>query len=85
LQPTPDPTGKITFAKGHVETMYGNIKSEWSRQGNKTTYRFTIPANTSALMKLPNGKILKGGIKAITSGNRLVFELGAGVYEFVVE
>jgi alpha-L-rhamnosidase len=85
LQPTPDPTGKITFAKGHVETMYGKISSEWSKQGNKTTYRFTIPANTSAQVKLPKGKILKGGIKAITSGDRLVFDLGAGVYELVVE
>jgi hypothetical protein len=65
--------------------MYGNIKSEWSRQGNKTTYRFTIPANTSALVKLPKGKMLKGGIMASTSGDRLVFELGAGMYEFVVE
>jgi alpha-L-rhamnosidase len=85
LQPTPDPTGKITFAKGHVETMYGKISSEWTKHGNKTTYRFTIPANTSALVKLPKGKMQKGGIKASISGDRLVFELGAGEYELVVE
>ncbi|MDE2393397.1 MAG: family 78 glycoside hydrolase catalytic domain, partial [Cytophagales bacterium] len=85
LQPTPDPTGKISFAKGHVETMYGKISSEWTKHGNKTTYRFTIPANTSALVKLPKGKMQKGGIKASISGDRLVFELGAGEYELVVE
>ncbi len=85
LQPTPDPTGKITYAKGNVETMYGNIKSEWSRQGNKTTYRFTIPANTSAQVKLPQGKIVKGSFQTKTSADRMNFELGAGVYEYVVE
>lgn len=85
LQPTPDPTGKITFAKGHVETMYGNIKSEWSKQGNKTTYRFSIPANSSALVKLPKGKIINVAWKTKTSADRIEFELGAGFYEFVVE
>jgi alpha-L-rhamnosidase len=85
LQPTPDPSGKITFAKGHVETMYGNIKSEWSKQGNKTTYRFTIPANTSAQVKLPKGKIVNVALKTKTSADRIEFELGAGLYEFVVE
>ena len=85
LQPTPDPSGKITFAKGHVETMYGNIKSEWSKQGNKTTYRFTIPANMSAQVKLPKGKIVNVALKTKTSADRIEFELGAGLYEFVVE
>ena len=85
LQPTPDPTGKITYAKGHVETMYGNIKSEWSRQGNKTTYRFTIPANTSAQVKLTKGNIVNVAVKTNTNADRISFELGAGVYEFVVE
>ncbi len=29
LKPTPDPNKNITSAKGHVNTMYGTIKSEW--------------------------------------------------------
>jgi hypothetical protein len=67
--------------------MYGNIKSEWSRQGNKTTYRFSIPANTSAQVKLPQGKIVKGllPVKTKTSAGRIEFELNAGLYELVVE
>jgi hypothetical protein len=67
--------------------MYGNIKSEWSRQGNKTTYRFTIPANTSAQIKLMGQKIVKGlpPVKTKTSADRIEFELGAGLYELVVE
>ncbi|MHA8108711.1 family 78 glycoside hydrolase catalytic domain [Aquirufa sp. A-Brett2-W8] len=87
LQPTPDPSSKITSAKGHVETMYGKIASEWIKKGNKTTYHFTIPANTSAQVKLPQGKILKGLPleKTKTSADRIEFELGAGLYEFVVE
>jgi alpha-L-rhamnosidase len=85
LQPTPDPTGKITYAKGNVETMYGKIKSEWIKQGNQTTYRFTIPANTSAQIKLPKGKIVNVAVKTNTNADRMNFDLGAGVYEFVVE
>jgi alpha-L-rhamnosidase len=87
LQPTPDPTGKITFAKGHVETMYGAIKSEWRKNGNQTTYRFLIPANTSAQVKLLGQKIVKGltGVKTKTSADRIEIELSAGLYEVVVE
>ena len=87
LQPTPDPTGQITFAKGHVETMYGTIKSEWRKNGNQTTYRFMIPANTSAQVKLVGQKIVKGltGVKTKTSADRIEIELSAGLYEVVVE
>jgi alpha-L-rhamnosidase len=84
LQPTPDPTGKITFAKGHVETMYGKISSEWIKQGKQTTYRFTIPANTSAEVKLPKGKMLKSNFQLKPGPDRMSFELGAGVYECIV-
>jgi alpha-L-rhamnosidase len=87
LQPTPDPSGKITYAKGNVETMYGTIKSEWRKKGNQTTYRFLIPANTSAQVKLVGQKIVKGlpPVKTKTSADRIEFELGAGLYEVVVE
>jgi alpha-L-rhamnosidase len=85
LQPTPDPSGKISYAKGYVETMYGKISSEWIKQGAKTTYRFRIPANTSAQVKLPLGKLLKGGVKANTNGDRMIFDLTAGDYEMIVE
>lgn len=35
-------------------SIYGEIKSAWKRQGKKITYEFTIPANTSATVVLPS-------------------------------
>jgi len=90
LQPTPDPSGKITFAKGFVETVYGKISSQWKKEGNKVTYDFVIPANTSAHVRLliPQGaKITEGGkpVKFIASANEFQTELGSGSYHWVVE
>jgi alpha-L-rhamnosidase len=90
LQPTPDPSGKITFAKGYVETVYGKISSQWKKEGNKVTYDFTIPANTSAQLKLliPQGAKIKEGGKTVnytSSANGFQIELGSGSYHWVVE
>ena len=37
-------------------SVYGDIKSSWSRQNGKMTWTVTIPANTTATLYLPNGK-----------------------------
>jgi alpha-L-rhamnosidase len=52
LQPTPDPDGVMTWAKGHYDSMYGRIESEWKTGEGVTEYRFSIPANTSATVYL---------------------------------
>ena len=90
LLPTPDPSGKITYAKGFVETVYGKISSQWKKEGNKVTYDFVIPANTSAHVRLliPQGaKITEGGkpVKFTASANEFQTELGSGSYHWVVE
>ncbi len=90
LQPTPDPSGKITYAKGFVETVYGKISSQWKKEGNKVTYDFVIPANTSAHVRLliPQGaKITEGGklVKFTAKANEFQTELGSGSYHWVVE
>ncbi|MEO6731194.1 MAG: family 78 glycoside hydrolase catalytic domain [Ferruginibacter sp.] len=48
LRPEPDPTGKMTYAKGYYESMYGRIESSWEIKNNTCTYRFVVPANTTA-------------------------------------
>jgi alpha-L-rhamnosidase len=90
LQPTPDPSGKITFAKGFVETMYGKIGSEWKKEGNKVTYHFQIPANTRANVRIlaPAGAQIKESgkvVKASVTPTGLQTELGSGTYHWVVE
>jgi alpha-L-rhamnosidase len=90
LQPTPDPSGKITFAKGFVETMYGKISSEWKKEGNKVTYHFQIPANTRAQIRIiapARAQIKEGGriIKASATSTGFQTELGSGTYHWIVE
>ena len=94
LQPTPDPTGQMTFARGHYDSMYGRIESGWKTNNGNVTYSVTVPANTSATLyirALDPKKITEGGkntsqmagVKFIKyeSGNA-VFDLKSGHYEF---
>ncbi|HCX24512.1 MAG TPA: alpha-L-rhamnosidase, partial [Cytophagales bacterium] len=96
LQPTPDPTGQMTWAKGYYDSMYGRIESEWKVEEGKTTYKFTVPANTVAELKLiiPDGtRITESSKQAEKSegvrylgeeSGRTIYELQSGIYEFVV-
>ena len=96
LCPTPDPDGKMTWAKGHAETLSGKIESRWAKRGSETVYTVTVPAGTSAALKLTaseNAEILESGkpageafgVKATGYENgRRCFELLSGTYEFTV-
>ncbi|MGV3765980.1 MAG: family 78 glycoside hydrolase catalytic domain [Chitinophagaceae bacterium] len=48
LAPEPDPTGKLTYAKGHYDSYYGRIESGWAINENSCTYTVTVPPNTTA-------------------------------------
>lgn len=94
LNPTPDPTGKMSFAIGHLDTMYGRIESSWKVEGEKLIYKATVPANTTATLYLSASsvsEITEGGkpanqapgIKFMRMENgKAVFELSSGRYEF---
>lgn len=95
LQPTPDPDGIMTFAKGHYDSMYGKIESGWRLENDKIIFSATVPPNTTATIYLPaiseneiteNGKpaTKAKGIKFIKYENRkAVFEIKSGNYEFI--
>ena len=61
--------GHFTFAKCEYKSVYGKVKSDWRREGGKTIYTISVPANTTAKVVLPNGE------KTLT----------AGEYEFIVD
>lgn len=97
LQPEPDPTGQMTWAKGHYDSMYGRIRSEWKAQGGVFSYQVSVPANTTAILYLV-ATSLKGikeggkpvekavGVKFIKFKNgKAVYELGSGSYAFEVK
>ncbi|WP_064196114.1 MULTISPECIES: alpha-L-rhamnosidase [Emticicia] len=89
LKPTPDPTGQMTSAKGYYDSIYGRIESEWNSEGGKTTYKFTVPPNTSAALYLPaNKQITESGKKVKiekTEGDKVVISLSSGSYVFEVK
>ena len=59
--------GTLTYAKTTYESLYGTIISKWERCGDKTEYEFVIPINTTAYVKLPDGRTKT---------------LGSGTYKF---
>ena len=104
LQPNPDTRStlrynqkRITFVDADFASDYGQIKAEWQCDGTKEmTYRITIPANTSATLRLPiadglyiyeSGTIAEEaeGVEYTgTSDGYATFEVGSGEYLFSV-
>jgi alpha-L-rhamnosidase len=61
---------------------YGNIVSSWQRTGNSVTYKVSVPANSSATISFPAGKVYLAG-KAIN--NPALYKINAGSYVFEVK
>jgi alpha-L-rhamnosidase len=91
IQPVPDK--RLTFAKASYESMYGAISSGWELKDGKLNVNITIPANTRAVVTLPDTDVLKvtyngsainaGKIKTFSNENGDVrLELGSGVHNF---
>ncbi len=59
----------LTSASGSYESVYGRIESSWRLEGNEMVFCFTIPANTTATVSLPDEQYRN-------------MELGAGRYEY---
>ncbi len=95
LQPEPDPTGQMTSAEGHYDSLYGRIRSAWKTAGKTLTYTATVPANTTATLFLPaaspasvkeSGKTVETstGVKFLRHENgKAVYTLQSGTYSFV--
>ncbi len=97
LQPEPDPTGVMTWAEGHYDSMYGRISSAWKIEGTTLTYRATVPANTTATLYLPAASadaVKEGPVDARRANGvtfvkyengRAVYTLSSGSYAFTAE
>jgi len=86
LQPEPDPTGQMTWARGFYDSMYGKIASSWRVEKGFLTYSASVPANTTATLYLPaaSGNDVNEGGKAIAEvrGVRFIkYENGKAIYE----
>ena len=51
----PLPGGTLTYAKGAYQSIYGKVESCWKKTAEGTKFIVTIPANTTAEIRLPDG------------------------------
>ena len=52
----PEPGGNLSHARAVFHSKYGEIHSSWRKSEDVITYTFTVPANTSASVRLINVK-----------------------------
>jgi alpha-L-rhamnosidase len=75
----------VTFARGHYDSMYGRIVSGWSLNGGTTVYSFSVPANTTATLRLRASRVKgvgKGARIVSRKDGVVVIELQSGNYKF---
>jgi alpha-L-rhamnosidase len=86
LQPIPDPTGEMTWAEGHYDSM--------EFRNGRLVYEASVSANTSATLYLPAASpdvITEGGVPVSESegieflgyeNGKAVYRLASGSYQF---
>ena len=60
-------SSSLQGAKASHRSSYGIIRSEWTRRGNKIHWSVEVPANTTAEVHFPNGKVK---------------DIGSGIYKW---
>ena len=53
----PRPGGGLTHAAASLETMYGAVSSSWKTDGDRFELTVSIPPNTNATVRLPDGRV----------------------------
>mgnify|MGYP005852616039 CR=1 FL=1 len=51
----PQPGGGLTWARGRLESPYGLIATDWKVENGTFTLQARVPANTTAVVELPDG------------------------------
>jgi len=75
----------LNHVKAAYKSVYGDIRSEWTKEGKTFSWDITIPGNTSAIVRLPKelnmiSPNLKGVRKVTESESVMEIELGSGTY-----
>ena len=52
----PRPGAGLTWARAHLDSLYGRIESRWQIEGDEWIWNFTVPANTTAQVTTPDGQ-----------------------------
>lgn len=85
LQPQLDPTGRINHVAASHESPYGEIVSDWTRNGEELAYDVVVPANSRATLRIPSASpaSVKDGSTALAQASGatfLGFENGVASY-----
>jgi len=91
----PQPGEGLDWAEARLETMYGEVRSCWKRTDNGgMELEATIPANTTAEIKLPNAKLetarengsrldaAPGIVSVREEADGVMLSVGSGQYSF---
>ena len=90
----PAVVGDLTHAKGSIQTVHGQVTSEWEKNEKGLKFHVVVPANSTAQLTLPatekteiteSGQPVKSA-KAVTlvrrESGQAVYTLGSGDYVF---
>jgi alpha-L-rhamnosidase len=77
----PKPGGNLTSARTAYETPYGQATSDWATSGGTFTLRVTVPAGTSATVRMPSSGARSYPPEAVPTAPG-VFYVPAGQYVF---
>ncbi len=77
----------LSHVNASYNSVYGEIKSEWKKQDGAFSWNITIPANTSAIVKLPQELNIttptQEGVRNVrNTDSGIEIEIGSGSYTF---
>lgn len=74
----------LDYVDASYESAYGTIESEWTRDGDKLTWRVVVPGNTSAQVYFPEGyqKVSNSDLGNVRYSDDKKVEVGSGEYIF---
>jgi alpha-L-rhamnosidase len=90
----PQPGGKLTWAKVGYDSIRGPVRSQWKLDGSTLQLDVSIPANTTASIRLPTADaasiqesgqpLSKQGIasRVRVEKGAAVISIGSGTFEF---
>jgi alpha-L-rhamnosidase len=94
---SPELGGTLTSAQAHLDTIGGRVETAWRLDGERATLRVTIPANSSARLRLPSASVdgvtergtrlpdVAGISDVGIRADRVECDVVAGSYEFVID
>jgi alpha-L-rhamnosidase len=84
----PQPGGGLTYARTELRSMYGAIRSAWTRENGKFEWSITIPANTTATIHIPasgRSEVMESGQSVQNSDGVSFLHMEDGYAVFAVE